>query len=72
MQEARAAISSIYNLLCLNVSPGIRAGVSTLMTDASMTGNAYNEALEALNSTEASGGILFAEKNAAKKKDGAT
>ena len=72
LQEARAAISSIYNLLCLNVSPGIRAGVSTLMTDASMTGNAYNEALEALNSTEASGGILFAEKNAAKKKDGAT
>ena len=34
-----------------------------------MTGSAYNEALEALNSTQSSGGILFAEKNAGKKKD---
>ncbi|MBQ9538644.1 MAG: response regulator [Treponema sp.] len=68
-QGAKEAISSIYNLLCLNISTGIRAGVSSLWTDASMTGAAYNEALEALKSTESSGGILFALKNATKKKD---
>ncbi|MCR5620403.1 MAG: helix-turn-helix domain-containing protein [Treponema sp.] len=67
--EAKDTLSSIYNILCLNISPGIRAGVSTFFTDPDMTGTAYNEALEALNSTPGEGGILFAGKAVAKRKD---
>ena len=66
---AKSAISSIYNILCLNVSTGIRAGVSSFMTDVEMTGSAYNEALESLISAPAKGGIVFAEKNEGKKRD---
>lgn len=66
--EAKDILSSIYSILCLNISSGIRAGVSSLFTDPDMTGTAYNEALEALSSTPGEGGILFAGKATAKKK----
>ena len=68
-EKAQATIATLYNMLCINVASGIRCGISTFFTDADMTGTAYNEALEALSSTPASGGIVFAERNAEKKRD---
>ena len=67
--RAKETVSSVYNILCLNISAGIRAGVSSFMTDLSMTGSAYNEALESLSSTPGTGGIIFAEKTPGRKKD---
>ena len=68
-EKAKETIASLYNILCIHVASGIRGGISTFFTDADMTGTAYNEALEALSSTPASGGIIFAERNAGKKRD---
>ena len=67
-EKAKSTISSLYSILCIHVTAGIRGGISTFFTDATMTGSAYNEALEALSSTPTSGGLVFAERNAEKKK----
>jgi len=61
----------LYTLLSINVCSGIRAGVSLLESDQTRTSAAYSDALEALNSTSAAGGIIFAsdvEKTVSAKK----
>ncbi len=68
VKKAKETISSLYNILCIHIASGIRAGVSSFLTEVDMTGAAYNEALEALSTTPASGGIAFTEKNAEKKR----
>ena len=67
--RARETVSFVYKLLCLDISSGIRAGVSSFLTDLGMTGSAYNEALESLGSTPPGGGIIFAEKKGARKRE---
>jgi len=59
--DAKNCITSIYNILCINIGSGIRAGVSSFQTDSSLTGESYNEALEVLNGVPLDkGGIQFA------------
>ena len=57
-------INSLYKLLCINISSGIRAGVSNLESDMSHTNACYSHALETLNHVDAAGGICFAGKAA--------
>jgi two-component system, response regulator YesN len=57
MQEQ---IKKVFTLLSLNITSGIRAGVSRLETDHTRTALSYSEALAALNRTASEGGLTFA------------
>ncbi len=62
-KQVEAEINSLYRLLCINISSGIRAGVSNLESDITRTNASYSRALETLNYVDAAGGICFAGKD---------
>ena len=57
--EVQEQIKKYYQLLCYNVTAGIRAGVSTIFSDKSLLQASYTEALSALNKTDLNGGLIF-------------
>lgn len=61
--EVQEQIKKFYNLMSYNISSGIRAGVSTIASDKNLLQASYNEALSALNKTDAKGGLVFAQTN---------
>lgn len=60
-ETARDVSGRMYNLISLQISHGVRCGVSPAQEDTSMMAASYNQALDALASTDADGGICFAE-----------
>ena len=58
--EVQEQIKKYYNLMCYNISSGIRAGVSTIASDRNRLQESYNEALSALNKADINGGLVFA------------
>ena len=61
--EVQDQIKKLYNLMCYNISSGIRAGVSTIASDRNRLQESYNEALSALNKADINGGLVFADSN---------
>jgi len=61
--EVQEQIKKYYNLMCYNISSGIRAGVSTIASDRNRLQESYNEALSALNKADINGGLVFADSN---------
>lgn len=61
--EVQEQIKKYYNLMCYNISSGIRAGVSTIASDRNRLQESYNEALSALNKADINGGLVFAGTN---------
>ena len=59
--EVQEQIKKYYNLMCYNISSGIRAGVSTIASDRNRLQESYNEALSALNKADINGGLVFAD-----------
>lgn len=58
--QMKQNMTELYSLLSINFCSGIRAGISRLESVQGHTGAAYNDALEALNTAPAGGGIVFA------------
>ncbi len=61
INEVQEQIKKYYNLMCYNISSGIRAGVSTIASDRNRLQESYNEALSALNKADINGGLVFAD-----------
>ena len=61
--EVQEQIKKYYNLMCYNISSGIRGGVSTIASDRNRLQESYNEALSALNKADINGGLVFADSN---------
>ncbi len=61
--EVQDQIKKLYNLMCYNISSGIRGGVSTIASDRNRLQESYNEALSSLNKADANGGLVFADTN---------
>lgn len=59
-------VKSIYKLLSLKISAGIRVGVSKVESHCDSTGAAYNKAVEMLNSVPEGGGLVFASESGEK------
>ena len=57
--EIQEQIKKCYNLMCYNISSGIRGGVSSIASDKQLLQASYNEALSALNKADTSGGLIF-------------
>ncbi len=61
VNEVQEQIKKYYNLMCYNISSGIRGGVSTIASDRNRLQESYNEALSALNKADTNGGLVFAD-----------
>ncbi len=61
--EVQDQIKKLYNLMCYNISSGIRGGVSTIASDRNRLQESYNEALSSLNKADTNGGLVFADTN---------
>ena len=57
----RNFLKNIYNIIALKISSSIRLGVSEIFNDINRSPEAYNEALNALNASDMTGGIKFYE-----------
>jgi two-component system response regulator YesN len=60
-ETMKTQIRNLFTLLSLNISSGIRVGISYAESDQARTAAAYNDALEALSRVPAEGGIIFAD-----------
>ena len=52
-------VNRAFNLMAINISQKVRAGVSVVQQDTSLMAQSYNQALDALNHTDKNGGIVF-------------
>ncbi|MBO7639422.1 MAG: response regulator [Treponema sp.] len=52
-------VNRAFNLIAINISQKVRAGVSIIQQDTGLMSQSYNQALEALNRTDKDGGIIF-------------
>lgn len=57
--EVKLRLKKIYSTLSLNITNGIRAGVSAITCDISALQSSYTQSLSALNKVDSAGGILF-------------
>ncbi len=66
-ENAVDTITTLYRQLCINITSGIRAGVSLFETEQDKTGKAYNDAIETLNLCANNGDLKFAQRTRDKK-----
>ena len=57
--EINETLGDIFTILSMNISRGIRAGVSRIFEELAELSDCYNEALSTLNQTPSDGGFLF-------------
>lgn len=66
--KCRSFLKDIFNMLALKISSSIRMGAGGIFDDISRSAQAYNEALNALNASDMTGGIKFYEEGDAENR----